>query len=111
LVVAGSTSSFSKNGLLGSIRIIQGWRDPAYQDQLYAEKISPLTGAQSLHCCMLNGLPASRAFDFGVFELNGSYVTDGGDIRYRLSGEFAESIGLIWGQRFPRPDPDHIQLL
>jgi hypothetical protein len=95
-----------------SVRGIQGWRDPAYQDSLVASGISDLSGTQSLHCCTIDGEPASQAFDFGIFEESGLYVTDGNDPRYALAGKIAEGLNLTWGGTFvhPRPDPDHIQL-
>lgn len=93
-----------------TVRIIQGWRDPAYQDQLHAQGISPLTGKTSLHCCTCNGNPAARAFDFGVFDASGTYITDGKDWRYLVAGQVAESLGLISGGNFSRADPDHVQL-
>jgi hypothetical protein len=92
--------------------MIQGWRDPTYQDQLNSSGVSALNGSESLHCCTENGKPASKAFDFGVFETDGAYVTDGNDPRYALAGEVAKGLGLVWGGDFvhPCPDPDHIQL-
>jgi hypothetical protein len=94
------------------VRGIQGWRDPAYQDQLHAQGISPLTGASSLHCCVdANGNPASKAFDFGVFD-GGAYITNGQNQRYTQAGEIWKSLGQIWGGDFihPGPDWDHCQL-
>jgi hypothetical protein len=95
-----------------TVRIIQGFREPAYQNQLQSTGVSPLTGSQSLHCCMMDGKPASKAFDFGVFEDDGTYVTDGNDPRYTVAGEVAEGLSLVWGGRFihPAPDPDHVEL-
>lgn len=95
-----------------NVRGIQGWRDPAYQEQLHSSGVSPLTGAQSLHCCVEAGQPASKAFDFGVFEDTGVYVTDGNDPRYAIAGKIAEDLRLVWGGTFvhPAPDFDHIQL-
>lgn len=93
-----------------NVRIIQGWRDSAYQDQLKSSGVSRLSGSQSLHCFTIGGEPASRAFDFGVFEESGSYVTDGHDHRYALAGQIAESLNLVWGGRWRHSDPDHVQL-
>lgn len=92
------------------VRIIQGYRDPAYQDQLHLSGISPLTSAQSKHCFQIAGQPASKAFDFGVFTKDNSYVTNGNDSRYVTAGKIAESLKLTWGQRFHHPDPDHIEM-
>ena len=99
-------------------RLIQGWRDPAYQDQLHAQGISPLTGASSFHCCTINGQPASKAFDLGIFNADGSYVADGNDPRYARAGALwkkygaAAGVNLVWGGNFthPKPDPDHFQI-
>ena len=110
--VDGCAAAFAQNDLTGTVRIIQGWRDPAYQDQLNSSGVSHLNGSESLHCCTISGKPASRAMDFGVFEENGAYVSDGTDPRYALAGETAKALGLVWGGDFvhPAPDPDHIQL-
>src|SRR5262249_41627058 len=103
---------FVETGHSGTVRIIQGWRSPSYQDHLQSTGISKLGASQSLHCCTESGKPASKAFDFGVFEESGSYVANGDDPRYAIAGSIAERLGLVWGGRFvhPRPDPDHIQL-
>jgi hypothetical protein len=110
--VDGCATAFANQGLTGTVRIIQGWRDPAYRDQLHSSGVSDLNGSQSLHCICVGGKPASKAMDYGIFEENGAYVVDGTDPRYALAGEVAKSLGLVWGGDFvhPRPDPDHIQL-
>lgn len=110
--VNACADAFSAQGLTGTVKIIQGWRDPAYQDQLHVQGISPLTGAQSQHCCMEGAKPASRAFDFGVFDGENGYVTNGQDPRYILAGEVAKNLGLVYGGDFvhPGPDWDHIEL-
>ena len=99
-------------------RMIQGWRDPAYQNKLHSQGISPLTGATSKHCFCLDGHPASKAFDLGVFESDGTYVTDGKDPRYAQAGSLWEQYaatgpkGMAWGGRFmhPCPDMDHFEI-
>lgn len=100
-------------------RMIQGWRDPAYQDKLKAQGISPLSGGQSKHCFTLNGSPASKAFDLGIFNSDGSYVTNGKDVRYDMAGDLWNSYkadypntGLLWGGDFinARKDPDHFEI-
>lgn len=85
-------------------RLIQGWRDPAYQDKLHAQGISPLTGLKSKHCFTLLGQPAAKAFDLGVFNADGSYAVDGNDVRYTIAGglwrQYAAShpgLRLEWG--------------
>lgn len=99
-------------------KIIQGWRDPAYQNTLHAQGISPLTGHTSKHCFCLNDKPASKAFDLGIFAADGTYITDGNDPRYQRAGELWEDYaaggpaGMVWGGRFvhPKPDPDHFEI-
>jgi hypothetical protein len=39
---------------------------------LHARGISPLTGRTSKHCFCVNAYPASKAFDLGVFDPDGS---------------------------------------
>ena len=99
------------------VRIIFTYRTPEDQDALYAHgrtqpgaKVTNLTGTQSLHCFEINGKPASKAFDIGVFD-HGRYITNGGDPRYLKAGEIGEKLGLIWGGRWHDPhDPSHFQL-
>jgi len=98
-------------------RGIQGWRDPAYQDQLHFQGISPLTGLTSKHCFTLNGLPASKAFDLGIFNSDGSYAKDGTDVRYTIAGGLWRGyipdnpdLGLVWGGSWSKPDFDHFQI-
>lgn len=91
-------------------KIIQGFRNQSYQDQLHFQGISPLTGSTSLHCFTIDGKPASKAFDFGLFEDDGSYIKDGTDPRYAEAGQVAITLGLRWGGDFTNPDFDHIQL-
>lgn len=95
-----------------STRLIQTWRDPIYQDKLKASGVSVLSGGESLHCCTIDGQPASKAFDFAIFDSNDGYVKDGTDPRYTAAGQIAKSLGLVWGGDFihPHPDPDHVQL-
>lgn len=106
------TDVFAAQNLTGTVRIIQGWRDPAYQNELQSAGVSHLNGSESLHCCTVAGKPASKAFDFGVFDEDGGYVTNGDDPRYAAAGAVAKGMGLVWGGDFvhPGPDPDHIQL-
>ncbi len=67
-------------------------------------------GGGSKHNFSLDGKPASRAFDFGLFE-KGRYITDGSDFRYEKAGRIGEGLGLVWGGRWKSPfDPSHLEL-
>lgn len=103
---------FAAQRLSGNVKIIQGWRSPSYQDHLQSTGISKLGSSESKHCCTEAGKPSSQAFDFGVFEENGAYVTDGNDVRYAVAGAIAENLNLVWGGHFVHSpeDPDHIEL-
>lgn len=107
------------------------WRSIPEQDAEYAKgrtvksDIGPWTaihplgsvvthakGGQSKHNFTLpDGTPASKALDFGIMK-NGLYLTDGADPLYAEAGKIGESLGLIWGGRWPKPktDYDHLQL-
>jgi peptidoglycan LD-endopeptidase CwlK len=102
------------------VKIIQTWRDPAYQDQLFAQGrtaagpvVTDLNGSQSLHCFTIDGKPASRAFDFACFDSTGAYITDGTDNHYALAGQIGISMGLEWGGNWKGSlvDYDHLQLI
>ena len=93
------------------------WRSSLDQNIAKANGLSNATAGDSPHdCCDANGNPASRAFDFGIFEEHGVYITDGNDTRYRQAGEIGEKLGLEWGGRWTlendgcKPDFDHLQL-
>lgn len=92
------------------IVITETFRPPAREDELHAEGITKATGATCDHCDMLDGKPASRAFDFVIYDEDGQPITDGMDDWYADAGEIAKEIGLVWGGDFTHPDPDHIQL-
>lgn len=93
------------------VELIVSWRDPEDQDKAHAEGLSNATAGQSPHnFCDTEGNPASKAFDFGIFEDNGEYVTDGLDRRYKQAGDIAEGLGLVWGGSWVHPDYDHIEL-
>jgi peptidoglycan L-alanyl-D-glutamate endopeptidase CwlK len=111
------------------VRITFTFRTPAEQNALYAlgrtkkshigvnsarplgRPVTSLTGARSKHCHVENGKPAALAFDFGVFNANGTYVQDGGDSRYLKAAQIGESLGLVSGIRWKSPfDPGHLEL-
>lgn len=91
------------------VKITETFRDPAREDQLHAEHITPATSKTCDHCHMLDGKPASRAFDFACFK-NHVYIKDGKHPDYTLAGQIAEDLGLKWGGNFSKPDADHIEL-
>ena len=94
-----------------SVKLITSWRDPADQDAAKAEGLSNAGAGQSPHnCCDADGNPASKAFDFGVFDEDGNYVTDGKDDRYTQAGAIGEELGLVWGGSWHHPDFDHLEL-
>lgn len=100
-------------------RIIQGYRDPAYQDKLVSQGITKAPGSKGKHCCTLAGRPAAKAFDIGIFNEDGSYATNGNDVRYIIAGglwrQYAAlypDLHLLWGGNFihAKPDPDHFEM-
>lgn len=101
-----------------NVFLVNTWRSPAEQDRLYAQGrtepgpiVTHLTGDQSLHCFVMNGIPAAKAFDFGIEDENNKYITDGSDPRYAQAGAIGEGLGLEWGGSWTSfKDFDHLQL-
>ena len=100
-----------------SVKPIVTYRDDADQEKAKEECLSKAGPGQSPHNCVdADGNPASKAFDFGVFEEDGTYVTDGTDPRYAKAGYIAKQLGLEWGGDWTiekdgcNPDFDHLQL-
>lgn len=94
-----------------NVIVIETWRDPAREDALYAQGITRATGANCKHCFVVDGEPASEAFDFAVLNSAGQMVQDGLDKRYTACGQIAKSVGLKWGGDFQhRPDYDHCEI-
>ena len=91
-------------------RIVVTWRDPATQNQCKSEGLSNAGAGQSPHNCTLDGEPASKAFDFAIFD-DSVYIKDGKDPRYAKAGEIAKSLGLVWGGDWNHPDYDHCELV
>lgn len=103
-------------------RITITWRSAEEQNTAKACHLSNAAAGQSLHNCVdEHGEPASRAFDFAIFEKDGTYVKNGTDIRYRQAGDIARGLGLKWGGDFKHGidsngspydhrDWDHIEL-
>lgn len=94
-----------------AVKAIVTWRDAIDQDAAKASGLSNASAGESPHnCCNPDGSPASKAFDFAVFDEDAHYITDGEDFRYRLAGKIGEGLGLEWGGRWPHPDWDHLQI-
>lgn len=91
--------------------ISETWRSPTREDELHAAGITPATGATCDHCFTLNGKPASKAFDFRLYDEDGAYIEDGSDDWYADAGDIAKALGMQWGGDFKTaPDFDHIQI-
>ena len=92
-------------------KIIVTWRSAEDQDIAHANGLSNAGAGESPHNCTdAAGRPAARAFDFAVFNADGSYVTDGTDERYGQAGEIAKNLLLAWGGDWLQPDFDHVEL-
>lgn len=79
-----------------NLKITQGWREPAYQDKLYAQGrtipgkiVTNATGKTSKHCL-------GRAFDFAYIGRT-PYPTNG---KWKEIGAIGKNCGLIWGGDF-----------
>jgi len=90
--------------------VTETWRDPAREDQLHAQGITPATGKTCKHCCLDDeGKPASKAFDFLLLD-KGKIISDGTDPRYSEAGQIGKALGLTWGGDFHKPDYDHFEI-
>lgn len=92
------------------VTVTETWRDPAREDMLHAQGITKATGLTCKHCLVVDGKPASKAFDFALFLDNGDYIADGKHPWYAEAGKIAKNLGLKWGGDFSHPDFDHIEL-
>lgn len=97
------------------VAAIVTWRSAADQNTAQTNHLSNARAGQSPHnCCTPDGEPASKAFDFGVFDC-GIYIKDGTDPRYKQAGEIGKSLGLVWGGDWTKekdgcdPDWDHLE--
>lgn len=95
------------------IAITETWRDPARENQLNACGVTKATGLTCKHCFMIDGKPASKAFDFALYDEDGAYITDGTDAWYAEAGDIATSLGLLWGGNFVHApkDWDHCEMI
>lgn len=92
-------------------RIIVTFRDSKTQEACRKLGLSKAGAGQSPHNLTdAQGRPASRAFDFGVFD-NGKYITDGSDPRYAQAGSIGVSFGLVYGGSWKSfRDMDHLEM-
>ena len=88
------------------------WRTPQEQADIASQGLG-LPCGHSKHEYTIDGKPASKAFDFSLYDENGNYISDGSDSWYDDAGQIAKDLGLKWGGDFvhPHPDPDHIELI
>lgn len=100
-----------------TVEIIVTWRSSSEQAVAKAQGLSNAGPDESPHNCTLaDGTPASRAFDWGCFNPDGSFVTNGKDPRYATCGAIVKSLDLDWGGDWTlekdgcEPDDDHAQL-
>lgn len=91
-------------------RITVTWRSPEDQQKAYDAGLSNAKPGQGKHECMLDGKPASRAFDFALDDENGQYIKDGTDDWYADFGAIAKKMGLRWGGDWGKPDYDHVEM-
>lgn len=94
-----------------NVKIVETWRDPVREDALHAQGITAATGLTCKHCFMLDHKPASKAFDFALFNDHGDYIADGSAQLYLKAGELGEGIGLTWGGRWHHKDYDHLEII
>lgn len=92
-------------------KAIVTWRSGFEQDAAKLAGLSNAKAGESPHNCYdCDGNPASKAFDFAIFNDDATYVADGTDPRYQQAAEIGEQLGLEWGGDWPHPDYDHLQL-
>jgi peptidoglycan L-alanyl-D-glutamate endopeptidase CwlK len=95
-----------------AVKVICTWRSDIEQEAAKAKGFSRASAGESPHNCKdENGNPASKAFDFAIFDKDARYIMDGADDRYTTAGEIGEKLGLRWGGRFKSIfDPSHLEL-
>lgn len=93
------------------VRAVVTWRADVDQNIAKAKGLSNAGADESPHnCCLPDGTPASKAFDFGVFDENAAYIRDGEHPDYRAAGQIGKECGLDWGGDWHHPDYDHLQM-
>ncbi len=93
-------------------KIIVTFRSAADQTAAYNAGLSQCKAGQGKHnVCTSNGKPAARAFDFAVFDEDGSYIADGTDDWYADFAAIGKKHGLVWGGDWTGfKDWDHLEL-
>jgi peptidoglycan L-alanyl-D-glutamate endopeptidase CwlK len=102
------------------VKITVTFRSKAEQDALYAQGrtapgqiVTHSPGGHSQHEFTLpDGTPASKAFDFSLYDEDGNYIDDGTDDWYADAGAIGKNLGLEWGGDWPdsKKDWDHLEL-
>lgn len=94
------------------VSVIVTYRSLVDQENCKALGLSNAGSGQSPHGCVdCNGKPASRAWDFAIFDEKAKYITDGSDPRYAQAGNIGKELGLEWGGDWLKwKDWDHLQL-
>lgn len=100
--------------------LIQTYRSSDEQNADYAQgrvvpghKITNAKGGESPHnCCLPNGTPAARAFDFALYGDDGKHLDwDATDDRWQKAIEIGKGLGLVSGSTFHGiQDNDHMEL-
>lgn len=76
--------------------------------------ITNAKGGQSPHnCCLFDGKPAARAFDFALYNPDGrSLDWNAHDAAWQTAIQIGKSLGLVSGSTFPKGlvDSDHFEL-
>lgn len=100
---------------------VQIWRSYAQQNALYAQgrttpgkKVTDARPFQSAHCAMIDGLPASQAFDVAP-RIDDRIYWPMDETTQRFWSDARDSgrmLGLVWGATFNTPPRDfgHFQL-
>lgn len=94
------------------VKILVTWRSNADQQKAYNSGLSKCKAGEGKHNCIdEHGKPASRAFDYAVFDEDGNYITDGTDQWYADFAEIGKANSLIWGGDWKNwQDWDHLEL-
>ena len=103
--------------------ITETWRDTQRQRELWIKgrdsfgKIIKQSAVvtyskpgTSKHEFTITGKPASKAFDVGLKNADGSADWDDTNPHWFRMGEIGEELGLTWGGHFKRPDKPHFQI-